>query len=51
METFDTLEKLLENLKETLYGGDAKDMVGAYAASRLRSHDASRQRISKIETP
>ena len=41
VETSDTLEKLLETLKETLHGGDAEDIFGAYVASELRSLDAS----------
>ena len=45
VETSDTLVKLLETLKETLHGGDAEDIFGAYVASELRSLDASRQRI------
>ena len=36
-------------MKEALHVGDAEDIFGAYAASELRSLDASRQRIGKIE--
>ena len=48
-ESADISEKLLETLKETLHVGDAEDIFGAYVASELRSLDASRQRIGKIE--
>ena len=35
METSGTSEKLLETLKETLHGGDAADIFGAYVACEL----------------
>lgn len=49
METSDISNKLLETLKETFPRGDAEDIFGKYVASELRSIDASRQRINKIE--
>ena len=35
METSGTSEKILETLKETLHGGDAADIFGAYVACEL----------------
>ena len=49
METSDTSDKLLETSEETLHGVDAEGICGAYVASELRSLDASRQGIGKIE--
>ena len=48
-ENSDMPEKLLNTLKETLNRGDAEDVFGAYVASELRSLDARRNRIARLE--
>ena len=48
-ENSDMSEKLLDTLKETFNGGDAEDVFGAYVASELRSLDARRNRIARLE--